>query len=278
MQCRIVSFVEYHARDLAAAQCNELRAELERAKANAAVKWSADDERLCKYEEIMRDVAGELRKDPAEQPLCYLDALAGRLERAAGDAPQTGDASVSASAFPDAASAAPSPAPSAPQEPERCNATWRSTRTITRVCSLKHPHPGTHEALDDRGGLVAHWWDDQGDSSMTPHTPQPETREQPKKRVELGCQAIGQCFCTGRCKRTAEEQEAYEKRERELQGCLSPKPKEQPAPPVEREYWDSATRQHMRDDNTRLEQERDAAREEAERLRATIKFLKENVR
>lgn len=34
------------------------------------------------------------------------------------------------------------------------------------------------------------------------------------KRVELGCDSPS-CFCTGRCKRTAEEQEAYEKRERE---------------------------------------------------------------
>lgn len=36
-------------------------------------------------------------------------------------------------------------------------------------------------------------------------------------RVELGCGVPGQinaCFCTGRCKRTAEEQEAYERREK----------------------------------------------------------------
>lgn len=34
----------------------------------------------------------------------------------------------------------------------------------------------------------------------------------PKQRIELGCDSPS-CFCTGRCKRTAEEQEAYEKRE-----------------------------------------------------------------
>lgn len=29
-------------------------------------------------------------------------------------------------------------------------------------------------------------------------------------RVVLGCSTVGQCFCTGRCKRTAEEQAAHE--------------------------------------------------------------------
>lgn len=30
------------------------------------------------------------------------------------------------------------------------------------------------------------------------------------ERILLGCQTTGQCFCTGRCKRTAEEQAAHE--------------------------------------------------------------------
>ncbi len=34
-------------------------------------------------------------------------------------------------------------------------------------------------------------------------------------RVELGCQSQA-CFCTGRCKRTQEEQDAYEKRDKEM--------------------------------------------------------------
>lgn len=39
------------------------------------------------------------------------------------------------------------------------------------------------------------------------------------KRVELGCASKDAgCFCTGRCKRTAEEQEAHEKAERNFRG------------------------------------------------------------
>lgn len=37
------------------------------------------------------------------------------------------------------------------------------------------------------------------------------------ERIELGCASRGQCFCTGRCKRTLEEQEYHEKIMREFQ-------------------------------------------------------------
>lgn len=39
------------------------------------------------------------------------------------------------------------------------------------------------------------------------------------KRVELGCQSGG-CFCTGRCKRTQEEEDVYQKQQREFSDFL----------------------------------------------------------
>jgi hypothetical protein len=64
------------------------------------------------------------------------------------------------------------------------------------------------------------------------------------ERVLLGCASIGACFCTGRCKRTAEEQAEHERRERQgfgLSGSFEParflKPDYsaflKPAPPLE---------------------------------------------
>lgn len=42
-------------------------------------------------------------------------------------------------------------------------------------------------------------------------------------RKELGCSG-GACFCTGRCKRTQEEQDAYEKYQAGLQNAFRSKP------------------------------------------------------
>lgn len=44
------------------------------------------------------------------------------------------------------------------------------------------------------------------------------------ERVLLGCGVPGEiriCYCTGRCKRTAEEQEAYEQQQHGFVGLLS---------------------------------------------------------
>lgn len=65
---------------------------------------------------------------------------------------------------------------------------------------------------------------------------------QPVGRILLGCQTTGQCFCTGRCNRTAEEQARHEEYQRRNASFgrqeFEPKPGHGPAPDAAAPSWE----------------------------------------